>query len=314
MDVINLSLGHPIYEPPEQDPLVQEVDELSDSGVLVVCSAGNNGRAGDGTISSPCNSRKVVTVGALNDHDTVDTADETVASFSSRGPTRFTLTAKPDILSPGNRIVSLRSLGSILDLQFPERRVSADPAHPEQVEHFEMSGTSMAAPMVAATAALMFEQTPWLSPPTVKARLLLTARKASVGNPFATGAGALDITAALRATGSGQVGQALSPLVFTDAASGRLGFENTGQLWGHPAFSCQALWCPRSTGRPAPNPDSKKWSDGVPGWISIWPPEMGGFELRSRVAAGRRNLSRCCCGPASRRSARRPRVPVGGHA
>ena len=44
--VVNLSLGHPVYEPAAVDPLVQAVDALWDAGVVVVCSAGNNGRDG----------------------------------------------------------------------------------------------------------------------------------------------------------------------------------------------------------------------------------------------------------------------------
>ena len=129
--VLNLSLGHPVYEPAAQDPLVQEVEALWSAGIVVVCSAGNAGRDGDGTISSPCNSREVISVGASNDRKTPDTSDDTVATYSSRGPTRIDLVAKPDLLAPGNRIVSTRSPGSHLDLLAPERRVAGDPAVPE---------------------------------------------------------------------------------------------------------------------------------------------------------------------------------------
>ncbi len=252
--VLNLSLGHPVYEPPEVDPLVQAVEELWDAGVVVVCSAGNAGRDGHGTISSPCNSRKVITVGALSDRKSPSFMDDTVATYSSRGPTRFNLVAKPDLLAPGNKIWSTRSWGSTLDLQFPGSRVVGDPARPWDQSYFELSGTSMAAPMVSGAAALMLEKEPWLNPASVKARLMLSARKASVGDPFATGAGALDIVAALNATG--EVDQALSPLAFVEStegepapqeaspetSSGRLRFENTGVLWANPAFSLSLLW------------------------------------------------------------------------
>ena len=238
--VLNLSLGHPVYEPAVNDPLVQAVEALWDAGVVVVCSAGNAGRSGDATISSPCNSRRVLTVGALNDWNTADTTDDTVATYSSRGPTRLDLVAKPDILAPGNRIVSARAAGSYLDTLLPERRVAADPADPASFEHFEMSGTSMAAPMVAATAALMLEQDPTLNPGTIKARLMLSARKAAVGNPFATGAGTLDVLAALRTTG--QVADAPSPLVIPDAETELMGVENTAVLWSDSAFGLASLW------------------------------------------------------------------------
>lgn len=238
--VVNLSLGHPVYEPAAQDPLVHAVEALWDAGVVVVCSAGNAGRSGDATISSPGNSRKAITVGALNDRNTPDTADDAVTTFSSRGPTRLDLVAKPDLLAPGNRIVSARAPGSYLDVTFPERRVAGDPDRPDVLEHFEMSGTSMAAPLVSGTAALMLQQEPWLNPGTVKARLMRSARKATAGNPFATGAGALDIGAALRE--GGQLIDAPSPRAFPDATSGQMGFENTAVLWSDASFSLTTLW------------------------------------------------------------------------
>jgi serine protease AprX len=238
--VLNLSLGHPVYEPAANDPLVQAVDALWDAGVVVVCSAGNAGRNGHGTISSPCNSRKAITVGALNDRGTPDLSDDVVTTYSSRGPTLFDLVAKPDLIAPGNRIVSLRAAGSQLDVDYPERRIAGDPGQPDVFEHFEMSGTSMAAPIVAGTAALMVQQEPWLNPGTVKARLMLSAKKPAVGDPFATGAGVLDILAALH-TG-GQVVDAPSPLVHPDSVTGTLSVENTAVLWADATFSLTALW------------------------------------------------------------------------
>src|SRR5262249_21138770 len=102
------------------------------------------------------------------------------------------------------------------------------------------SGTSMASPIVAGTAALMLQQDPTLNPATVKARLMLSAHKPGVGDPFSTGAGYLDILGALRATG--QVTDARSPLATPDAASGQIAFENTAVLWGNDAFNLIALW------------------------------------------------------------------------
>jgi serine protease AprX len=146
---------------------------------------------------------------------------------------------KPDLVAPGNKIASTRAPGSHLD-QYVTKRVAADPAFPEVQDYFEMSGTSMAAPMVSAAAALMLQKEPGLNPGTVKARLMLSARKPAVGTPFGTGAGMLDVTAALNATGT--VADAPSPLVFADPGTSLLGFENTGTLWGNPAFSLPALW------------------------------------------------------------------------
>ena len=43
IDIINLSLGHPIYESPETDPLVLAVEDAARAGIVVVASAGNYG-------------------------------------------------------------------------------------------------------------------------------------------------------------------------------------------------------------------------------------------------------------------------------
>ena len=238
--VVNLSIGHAVFEPAAVDPLVQAVDALWDAGIVVVCSAGNAGRGGYVTITSPCNSRKVITVGAINDRGTPDVSDDITTTYSSRGPTALDLVAKPDLVAPGNRIVSLRSAGSYQDTLFPDRRIAADPSAPEVAEYFEMSGTSMASPVVAGAVALMLEQDPSLNPGTVKARLMLSARKPAVGDPLVTGAGSLDILAALRATGS--VADAPSPAAVIDDATGLLGFENTATLWGNESFSLMTLW------------------------------------------------------------------------
>ena len=238
--VLNMSLGHPIGESLATDPLVQAVDALSDAGVVVVCAAGNGGRSGLVTITSPCNSRKVITVGAVNDMRTPDVSDDIMTTYSSKGPTAIDRVAKPDLVAPGNRIVSTLSAGSYLQALFPDRLVAGDATQPTVFEYMEMSGTSMSAPMVAGAAALMLEQDPTLNPATIKARLMLSARKPPFGSPFISGAGYLDILAALRATGN--VASAPSPLTMPDPATGLIAFENTGVLWGNDQFSLMALW------------------------------------------------------------------------
>ena len=275
--VVNISLGHPVFEPAADDPLVEAVDQLWDAGIVVVCSAGNRGRSGHVTITSPCNSRKVITIGATNHVHTGPITDDNIATYSSRGPTAFDLVAKPDLVAPGNRIVSARSPGSRMDVLLPDRRVAADPEHPEVAEYFEMSGTSMASPIVAATAALMIEQDPSLTPATVKARLMMSARKAAFGDPLVSGAGYLDILGALRATWTAAA--APSPRALPDVDGGKIGFENTAVLWGSEDFSLRVLWAnsvawsdPDAYAQPILQTDGEMWPPGENGGNGeIWP-------------------------------------------
>ena len=113
--VLNVSLGHPAVEGAADDPLVQAVERAVRAGIVVVCSAGNLGKhpvTGQpiiGAISSPGNSPSVITVGALNTKGTPQRSDDAVASYSSRGPTYGDGFVKPDLVAPGNKIVSLEA-------------------------------------------------------------------------------------------------------------------------------------------------------------------------------------------------------------
>ena len=74
--IINLSLGHPVTEPSTTDPLCIAVMKATAAGIVVVASAGNSGKAADGSpilggITSPGNSPYAVTVGAMNTKGTV---------------------------------------------------------------------------------------------------------------------------------------------------------------------------------------------------------------------------------------------------
>jgi serine protease AprX len=167
--VINLSLGHPVTESAATDPLCEAVAHAAQAGIVVVVSAGNNGRTADGrtvlgSITSPGNSPYALTVGALNTWGTVDRRDDTVTTYSSRGPTRYDLAVKPDVVAPGNKIVSLEASGSHLaaNYSFLHRAGSGTNAY------MQLSGTSMAAPMVTGEVALLLQGTAGLNPTQVK--------------------------------------------------------------------------------------------------------------------------------------------------
>jgi len=150
IDIISMSLGSTAQDFGEEDkdPMVEIVEAAWNAGIVVCVAAGNEGPEGR-TIASPGISDQVITVGALDDKDSVETNDDVVASFSSRGPTIYGL-SKPDILAPGVNIVSLRAPNSYLDKLQKASRVDND--------YFVLSGTSMATPICAGICALLVEQ------------------------------------------------------------------------------------------------------------------------------------------------------------
>jgi serine protease AprX len=244
--VLNLSLGHPVYESYKDDPLCRAVRNAYDNGILVVVAAGNDGAVGSGfgTITSPGNEPTAVTVGAMDDEDTVETADDVLGWYSSKGPALIDYVVKPDLVAPGTSIVSLRAAGSYIDTNYPaltlslgEYKTSTAGSSTKPGDYLALSGTSMAAPMVAGAAALMLQNDPSMTPATVKARLMKSAAK-DKRLIFETGAGFLDVEAALQATGTAQ--SAASPRAML-ASDGNVYIEDTGLIWGR-EFSLSIVW------------------------------------------------------------------------
>lgn len=187
--VINLSLGRPIYEGCSLDPLCEAAEAAWNDGIVVVAAAGNLGRNGYSTVLSPGNSPHAITVGAMKTLATYTPSDDQIASYSSKGPTYIDLTVKPDIVAPGNLVVSLLAPGSTLARAYPANVIDSSYysfAQTGTPEYMRLSGTSMAAPVVSGTVALMLQKDPFLTPDTVKARLMKTARKAFPSSSTAT--------------------------------------------------------------------------------------------------------------------------------
>jgi serine protease AprX len=156
--VINLSLGHPIYESALTDPLVQAIEAAVRSGIVVVVAAGNygvspaTGTVGYAGIASPGNAPSAITVGAASNAGTVERTDDRVASFSSRGPSWFDGYAKPDVVAPGAALFSDAAAGSTLTTMYPSL---VYPTVSGQL--LKLSGSSMATGVVSGLVAAMIE-------------------------------------------------------------------------------------------------------------------------------------------------------------
>lgn len=185
--VMNLSLGATSNVSYRNDPLASAVEMAWASGIVVVAAAGNSG-PNPGTIATPGSDPFVITVGALDDAGTLDTADDSIAFFSSHGPTADGF-SKPDLVAPGRKIVSLRAPGSFLDTLMPDRITDQF--------YFRLSGTSMASPVVAGTAALMLQRNPLLGPNLVKSILKQTTSPVASTDLNSAGVGMVDAYAAV---------------------------------------------------------------------------------------------------------------------
>lgn len=143
--IVNISVGTTRREGHEQ--LIEAVEEAWDAGLIVVAAAGNQG-PGQGSVTAPGCSRKIITVGS---------SDMIVHNLglSGRGPTKDCV-SKPDIVAPGNAVTSCAN--------FPA-------AFPYTVK----SGTSMSTPLVSGGIALFLELHPESTNLDIKKRLRSTA-------------------------------------------------------------------------------------------------------------------------------------------
>lgn len=160
------------------DALSIAADNAVKNGMVVVIAAGNSGPS-EGTIESPGNSRKAITVGASDKLDKI-------AAFSSRGITALG-TLKPDVLAPGVKICAAEWDSAWITSRCYDS------------QHVAISGTSMATPHVSGVAALILQKHPDWTPIDVKMAIRNTAK--DIGQKLEVqGFGRVDALAAVNLT------------------------------------------------------------------------------------------------------------------
>ncbi len=140
ISVVCLSLGADVLK--DSDPLSNGAEALWKRGIVVVAAAGNSG-PDKKSIKSPGNNPNIITVGAL------DTESMSIADFSSRGPTIYG--HKPDLVAPAVNITSCNN---------------------KKLPYTEMSGTSVATPIVAGICAIIKSKWPKMTNNEIKKFLL----------------------------------------------------------------------------------------------------------------------------------------------
>ena len=201
---INLSLGHNFdaeWFACGHSPLCVEVNRLVKSGVVVVVAAGNSGygvlrvegkemNSGlDLTINDPGNAELAITVGATHRESPHRYG---VSYFSSKGPTgdgRY----KPDLIAPGERIVSAAAAGSVMATDFAGETGDAEFAY------LESSGTSMAAPHVSGAIAAFLSIRNEFIGEAEKVKQIFTSTATDLGRDrYFQGAGVVDLLRAIQ--------------------------------------------------------------------------------------------------------------------
>ena len=237
--VINLSLGAPVMQPYRDDPLCEAVERAVKAGITVVVAAGNYGRTADGkpvygSIASPANSPYSIAVGAIDTHETPQRPDDTLAPFSSKGPTRYDLILKPDVAAPGTHVVSAESAGSYLSRTYATRHVagSGDDAY------MQLSGTSMAAGVVSGAVALLLDARSTLTPRETRAALQLTSTFLPSAGLLGAGAGIVNAVAAVELVETNVIPtttiageDAVASGFFTESSTSRLVTSFTSNRW-----------------------------------------------------------------------------------
>ena len=181
--VLNMSFGTDGVQQYQLDPLAFAAEQAWHKGIVVVVAGGNTGY-GSAKLNNPAYNPYLLAVGGTDGLGTATTDDDIVGSWSATGDG----TRNPDVVAPGQSVVSLRVPNSQLDAAYPEGRTGE--------RFFRGTGTSQAAAVVSGAAALLLEQRPELTPDQVKALLTGTAKTLPAADRKAQGSGLVDLAAA----------------------------------------------------------------------------------------------------------------------
>ena len=181
--VLNMSFGTDGVQRYQLDPLAYAAEQAWHKGIVVVVAAGNDGY-GSPKLNNPAYDPYVIAVGGSDGLGTATTDDDIVPSWSATGDG----TRNPDVVAPGQSVVSLRVPNGHLDAAYPGARTGE--------RFFRGTGTSQSAAVVSGAAALLLEQRPELTPDQVKALLTGSARKLPLAEAKAQGNGLIDLAAA----------------------------------------------------------------------------------------------------------------------
>jgi serine protease AprX len=207
---VNISAGYlpdPEHYGSGQSPVCRQVNRAVKSGLVVVVASGNYGyssfvavqRAGAQvswdagqfiSITDPGNAELAITVGSTHREEPHRYG---VSYFSSKGPTSDGR-AKPNVVAPGERIISCAAGGAKANVKQFLQASGAPAAGGPDFQYLEDSGTSMAAPHVSGVIAAFLSIRREFIGEAEKVAALVTSSAMDLGrDPRLQGAGLVDL-------------------------------------------------------------------------------------------------------------------------
>jgi serine protease AprX len=260
--VVNLSFRSTSAQSYTTDPLDAAVEAAWFDGITVVAAAGNLGTDPDAVDYAPGNDPYVITVGSADSNGTKSEWDDTESNWSSQGTTQDGFT-KPDVLAPGAHIVTTLAPNSAFASLCPTCVING--------AYFQVSGTSLAAPIVAGVAADLLAAHPNWTPAMVKGAIVNTAA------PLQGGGSEVRAEAAYWAWGNQLVSdQNLTPNQLIDPTTG--GINYSAGSWSAGSWSAGSWSADEGAGWTCDNCSSGTSGDVSPtagswstmGWATYW--------------------------------------------
>jgi serine protease AprX len=232
------------------DPLDKALERLWFSGVVVVASAGNDG-SGNKPVHmayAPANDPFLITVGALDLHNSTNPDRASVPAWSSWGHTLDGF-AKPELSAPGRSVLGPVPTDSTLATA---KQLKGHVQETPEGTYMTLSGTSLSTPIVSGIAADLLALNPSLTPDRVKGALMLGAQPLRKVRTFAAGVGEVNAPAAAAAAMqlAPNPNRALDLFLTTDPQTGETSFDD--EAWTA-AIAQSRVW------------DSVSWLDGWAG-------------------------------------------------
>ena len=140
------------------------VDAAADAGIVPVAAIGNDGRR---RVTSVGASDSAITVGAVDDENTIQRSDDLIASYSNSGPREDDgddnewEELKPTVVAPGSNIMSAQHATSTSSIPGAPKPLAED-------SYTQLTGTSMSCPAVAGFVAVMLQIDDGLDPQEIK--------------------------------------------------------------------------------------------------------------------------------------------------